>query len=192
MNFSSKKSRLRAGEQILLKKGHGQLIHILDFVEEVNGRLVILHEDGTIQKEAQQIIFPFFQVQMGIPIGIANNSQYFTLPHGFWQTPTDSDRNVGIPSGICQNGQNLSFCWILMESKWNSIPTDSKFIPLDSKGHSNTFQVHSAGFQPIPTHSMGHSNTFQHIPTHFMGHSNTFQVEFYSNGFQVPSKCHVT
>ena len=43
-----------------------------------------------------------------------------------------------------------------MESKWNSIPTDSKFILLDSKGHSNPFQ-------PIPAHSMGHSNTFQHI-----------------------------
>ena len=64
--------------------------------------------------------------------------QYFTLPHGFWQTPMDSSWNVGIPSGIRRNGQNLSFCWIPMESKWNSIP----------------IQVHSARFQ----------GPFQHIP----------------------------
>ena len=63
--------------------------------------------------------------------------------------PVDSDWNVGIPSGICWNGQNLSFCQTPMESKWNSIPTDSN------------------PFQPIPTHSMGHSNTFQHIPSSF-------------------------
>jgi len=37
MNFSSKKYRLRAGEQILLKKGCGWLIQISDFIEEVNG-----------------------------------------------------------------------------------------------------------------------------------------------------------
>jgi len=58
INFSSKKSRLRAGKQILLKKGYGSLIQISDFIEEVNGQLVILNEDGTIWKEAWQIIFP--------------------------------------------------------------------------------------------------------------------------------------
>ena len=103
-------------------------------------------------------------------------------------------------------------CW---NSIWNPLEWSESIIPLDSDGiqvefHSNTFQVHSARFQgpfqqipthsmghsnpfqPIPAHSMGHSNIFQHIPTHFMGHSNTFQLEFYSNGFQVPSKCYVT
>ena len=58
MNFSLKQSRLRAGEQILLTKGHGRLIHISDFIEEVNGQLVIQNEDGTIQKGAWQMIFP--------------------------------------------------------------------------------------------------------------------------------------
>ena len=67
------------------------------------------------------------------------------------QTPTGMLEFHGIPSGICQNGWNLSFCQIPMESKWNSIPTDSKFIPLDSKA--------------IPTHSNGHPNTFQWIPS---------------------------
>ena len=55
-----------------------------------------------------------------------------------------------------------------MESRWNSIPTDSKFIPPDSKGHSNRFQVHSTGFQ----------GPFQHIPSSFHWiptHSSPFQ-----------------
>ena len=71
------------------------------------------------------------------------SDQYFTLPHEFRQTPTGMLEFHGIPSGIHQNGWNLPFCQIPMESKWDSIPTDSKFIPPDSKGHSNPFK-------PIP------------------------------------------
>ena len=110
-------------------------------------------------------------------------------------------------------------CW---NSIWNLPEWSESIIPPDSdriqvEFHSNRFQVHSAGFQgpfqqipssfcwipthsnpfrgpfqPIPTHSSPFHGPFQHIPTHSMGHSNTFQVEFYSNGFPVPSKCHVT
>ena len=80
----------------------------------------------------------------------------------------DSDRlqlecwnSIWNPSGIPFQQIPSSFCRIP-----RAIPTHSKFILLDS-------------------------NPFQPIPAHSMGHSNTFQVEFYSNGFQVPSKCHV-
>lgn len=40
------------------KKGRGRLIHISDFIEEHNGRLVSYNDDGTIQQSARKIIFP--------------------------------------------------------------------------------------------------------------------------------------
>src|SRR6201996_2355725 len=82
------------------------------------------------------------------PCGHINITQYFTL----W-LPADSN---GLQPE-CWNS-----IWNLLECLESIIPPDFKFILPDSKGHSNTFQVHSAGFQPIPTRSMGHSK----------GHSN--------------------
>lgn len=50
--------RLRRGEMKLMKKGRGQIIHVSDFVEEDNGRLIIRNEDGVIVKDAQCITYP--------------------------------------------------------------------------------------------------------------------------------------
>ena len=41
-----------------MKKGHGQIIHMSDFVEEENGHLIIRDQDGTIIKDAQCITYP--------------------------------------------------------------------------------------------------------------------------------------
>ncbi|KAF8579342.1 hypothetical protein K439DRAFT_1654601 [Ramaria rubella] len=49
---------VQKGEQILQKKGWGHLIHISDFIEEVNGHLVSLNNDGTVEKSARKVIFP--------------------------------------------------------------------------------------------------------------------------------------
>ncbi|KAF9441615.1 hypothetical protein P691DRAFT_799222 [Macrolepiota fuliginosa MF-IS2] len=49
---------LRGDQQPLRKKGHGRLIHNSDFIEQVNGWLVVKNEDGSIQKSARKIIFP--------------------------------------------------------------------------------------------------------------------------------------
>ena len=45
-------------QQKLMKKGRGHLIHVSDFVEEENGRLVIHNGDGNILKDACCITFP--------------------------------------------------------------------------------------------------------------------------------------
>ena len=50
--------RSRPDEQILQKKGRGRIIHISDFVEEENGRLIICNEEGDIVKDARTIIYP--------------------------------------------------------------------------------------------------------------------------------------
>jgi hypothetical protein len=34
-----------------MKKGRGQLIHVLDFVEEDNGCLIVRNEDGNVMKD---------------------------------------------------------------------------------------------------------------------------------------------
>jgi hypothetical protein len=49
---------LKIGEQKLMKKGRGRLIHVSDFVEEENGRLVIRDTGGNIIKDARKIIYP--------------------------------------------------------------------------------------------------------------------------------------
>ncbi|KAJ3507789.1 hypothetical protein NMY22_g16822 [Coprinellus aureogranulatus] len=49
---------LREGEQVLQKKGRGRLIHVSDFIEEVNGRLVVFDDDGKITRQARKIIYP--------------------------------------------------------------------------------------------------------------------------------------
>ena len=50
--------RLKAGEQPLQKKGQSRLIHVLDFINEETGPLVLLDVNGRITCNAQKIIFP--------------------------------------------------------------------------------------------------------------------------------------
>jgi len=44
--------RLRKGEVKLMKKGHGCIIHVSDFIKEDNGQLIIRNDDGIIIKDA--------------------------------------------------------------------------------------------------------------------------------------------
>ena len=41
-----------------MKKGRGRIIHVSDFVEEENGRLIIRNQEGIVVKDAQCIIYP--------------------------------------------------------------------------------------------------------------------------------------
>ncbi len=41
-----------------MKKGHSQLIHVSDFVEEENGRLIVCDEEGDVVKDVRHIIYP--------------------------------------------------------------------------------------------------------------------------------------
>jgi hypothetical protein len=51
-------TRLQDSQQILQKKGRGRLIHVSDWVEEVNGRLVVRDARGIVIKQARTIIYP--------------------------------------------------------------------------------------------------------------------------------------
>ena len=51
-------NRVQDGEQKIMRKGHGQLIHVSDFVEEENGCLIVCDEEGDIVKDVQRIIYP--------------------------------------------------------------------------------------------------------------------------------------
>jgi hypothetical protein len=51
-------NRAKHGQQKLLKKGRGRLIHVSDFVEEENGCLIIHNEEGDMVKDARCIIYP--------------------------------------------------------------------------------------------------------------------------------------
>ncbi|KAG1853682.1 hypothetical protein F4604DRAFT_1933119 [Suillus subluteus] len=51
-NDETKDAWLRPGEQLLRKKGRGRLIHVSDFVNEEDGRLVLQGPDGEIIKDA--------------------------------------------------------------------------------------------------------------------------------------------
>jgi hypothetical protein len=51
-------NRLQEHEQKLLRKGRGRLIHVSDFVEEENGRLIVRNEEGDVVKDARCIIYP--------------------------------------------------------------------------------------------------------------------------------------
>ena len=51
-------NRTQEGEQKLQRKGRGRLIHVSDFIEEENGRLIIRNEDGDVVKDARCIIYP--------------------------------------------------------------------------------------------------------------------------------------
>ena len=50
--------RSREDEQILQKKGRGRIIHVSDFVEEENGRLIVRNEEGEVVRDARTIIYP--------------------------------------------------------------------------------------------------------------------------------------
>ncbi len=41
-----------------MKKGHGRLIYVLDFVEEENGCLIICDKEGVVQKDIWCITYP--------------------------------------------------------------------------------------------------------------------------------------
>ena len=51
------KFRLQEGEQPLCKKSQGRLIHVSDFINEEDGWLVLLDENGKIVCDAQKIIY---------------------------------------------------------------------------------------------------------------------------------------
>ena len=50
--------RNKDGNHKIIKKGRGRLIHVSDFVEEENGRLIIRDQDGVVQKDARCITYP--------------------------------------------------------------------------------------------------------------------------------------
>jgi hypothetical protein len=50
--------RLRSSDQPLCKKGWGRLIHVLDFINEEDGRLILQDQDGEIVQDARKIIYP--------------------------------------------------------------------------------------------------------------------------------------
>ena len=50
--------RTQPGEQKLMRKGRGRLIHVSDFVEEENGRLIVHNEEGVKVKDARVITYP--------------------------------------------------------------------------------------------------------------------------------------
>ena len=56
--FYSHSKRNKDGNHKLMKKGRGRLIHILDFVEEDNGRLIIRNQEGVVVKDAHCIMYP--------------------------------------------------------------------------------------------------------------------------------------
>ena len=49
---------LREGEQPLRKKSRGRLIHVSDFINEEDGRLILLDETGQKIRDARKIIYP--------------------------------------------------------------------------------------------------------------------------------------
>jgi hypothetical protein len=50
-------NRAKCGQQKLLKKGCGRLIHVSTFIKEENGCLIIRNEEGDVVKDAQCIIY---------------------------------------------------------------------------------------------------------------------------------------
>jgi hypothetical protein len=56
--FHSHPKRNQDGKQKLMKKGRGRLIHISDFVEEDNGRLIVRNQEGVVVKDACCIMYP--------------------------------------------------------------------------------------------------------------------------------------
>ena len=51
-------NRIQDRQQKLQKKRCGQLIHVLDFVKEENGRLIVHNEEEDVVKDARCVIYP--------------------------------------------------------------------------------------------------------------------------------------
>lgn len=49
---------MKEGQQPLRKKGRGRLIHVSDFINEADGRLIQRNKEGEIIQDARKIIFP--------------------------------------------------------------------------------------------------------------------------------------
>lgn len=50
--------RLRRDERVLRRKGKGRIIHVSDFINEEDGRLIKRNADGEIIEDARKIIYP--------------------------------------------------------------------------------------------------------------------------------------
>jgi hypothetical protein len=50
--------RLKEGQNVLRKKGRGGLIHVSDFLNPENGRLIIRDADGKVVQDSRLIIYP--------------------------------------------------------------------------------------------------------------------------------------
>jgi hypothetical protein len=57
-NELMKSYRLRDGETVLQKKGRGRIIHVSDFINDEDGRLVLRDSHGEITQDARKIIYP--------------------------------------------------------------------------------------------------------------------------------------
>jgi hypothetical protein len=51
-------NRARPDQQRLMKKGQGWIIHILDFVEEENGHLIVHDQGGVVVRDAWCVTYP--------------------------------------------------------------------------------------------------------------------------------------
>ncbi|KAJ3978884.1 hypothetical protein F5890DRAFT_1559520 [Lentinula detonsa] len=49
---------LASGQSVLQKKGRGRIIHVSDFINQVDGRLVHRNSAGTIVRDARRVIYP--------------------------------------------------------------------------------------------------------------------------------------
>lgn len=54
----SNSHRLKEGTSVLQKKSRGRIIHVSDFINEEDGRLVQLNDQGQVIRDAQKVIFP--------------------------------------------------------------------------------------------------------------------------------------
>jgi hypothetical protein len=50
--------RLQPDTMVLQKKSHGRLIHVSDFINEEDGRLVVCNGQGKVVRDARKIIYP--------------------------------------------------------------------------------------------------------------------------------------
>jgi len=57
-NDAARSLWLKDGEQPLRKKSRGRLIHVSDFINEADGRLVLRNAEGEILRDARKIIYP--------------------------------------------------------------------------------------------------------------------------------------
>jgi hypothetical protein len=58
VNDEKNSAWLRAGEQLLQKKGRGRLIHVSDFINEEDGQIVLQDAAGIVVWDARKIIYP--------------------------------------------------------------------------------------------------------------------------------------